>query len=182
MSHPKKGIAALLFTAMLTSIGSVPASAERIGTVTLEQAQQDIRARIQYGLERGLITPDEARAFYRRERDIQFRDMRFRQNAHASPRERDQLWRDIDTMRVDVERKLNGHHAQRPLLRLDQRHVQLNDKTNRGLASGLIRRDEAQQLQQRQRDISRREARLQAHGNLTRVERERLHRDLDKLE
>lgn len=183
MRKPKNLLAVLLCSVMTFGVMSVPAHAERLSTITLEQVQQDIRSRIQYGLERGLITPNEARGFYRKERDIQFRDMRYRQNPHASPRERDELWRDVENMRMEVDRKLSGKRGKNPASSsLDQRQAQLNDNINRGIAAGLITRGEAQQLQQRQRDISRREARLQASGNLNRVERERLHRDLDALE
>lgn len=183
MNVRKPSLIALLLGMTLSLMGAMPASAERVSTVTLEQAQQDIRAQIQYGLEYGFITPEEARVLYQRERDIQFRDMRYRQNPHASPRERDQLWRDLDAMRLDVDRKLNGDHGkQRAALRLDQRQIQLNDRINRGIAAGLIAPSEAHQLQQRQRDISRREARLQANGTLGPVERDRLHRELDRLE
>ena len=184
MNRNKKfNVAALLFSLMALGIGSTPALAERVSTVTLEQTQQNIRAQIQYGLEYGLITPEEARVFYQRERSIQFRDMRYRQDPHASPRERDELWRELDAMRADVDRKLaGGQNRHRAPLRLDQRQAQLNDRINRGIAAGLISRMQGQNLQQRQRDISRREARLQASGNLNRIERDRLHRDLDRLE
>jgi len=183
MRKPKNLLALLLYSVMTFGVMSVPAHAERLSTITLEQVQQDIRSRIQYGLERGLITPNEARVFYRKERDIQFRDMRYRQNPHASPRERDELWRDVENMRMEVDRKLSGKRGKNSASpSLDQRQAQLNDNINRGIAAGLITRGEAQQLQQRQRDISRREARLRASGNLNRVERDRLHRDLDALE
>ncbi|WP_293780240.1 hypothetical protein [uncultured Oxalicibacterium sp.] len=185
MHDTRKTLATLLLFATL-GFGSL-AHAERISTVTMSQAQQDIRARIQYGLEQGLITPDEARRFYQRERNIQTREMRYRYDMDASPRERDDLWRDIDRMRMDVDRKLERGYAapagpDRNTMRLDQRQTQLNDRINQSLARGVINRGEAGYLQQRLDHIGRREAQLAASGTLYADERERLHRDLDELQ
>lgn len=172
----------LLLAATLAGMHASPARADRLSTVTMEQMQQDIRSRIQYGLAQGLITPQEAQALYQRERDIQFREMRYRRNPHASPRERDALWRDLEAMRVDVERRLNRHDGRRGAPGLAQRQAYINNLIDHGIADGLIAQNEAHWLQRRQRDISRREAQLRANGRFNRAEQERLQHDLDALE
>ncbi len=175
--------ASLLTAGLLMSIG-VPALAERLSSVSIDQEQQNIRIRIQQGVAAGLITEEGAQALYRRERDIRFREIRFERDGRTSPQERDQLRRDLEIMRVDVERKLANNRVtgrQDAWAGIDRREEQIGDRIDRGIADGLITRAEAQRLHQRERDIYRREAKFKADGRVTQAEWKKLQGDLDAL-
>ncbi|MEO8598816.1 MAG: hypothetical protein ABI656_03200, partial [bacterium] len=84
-----KLIAGSLFvSALFAGIGISPAMAQGTNTPKINQAQQEIGARIQQGLASGRITPSEAQYLYRREREIQIRENRFKSNGSASQHER----------------------------------------------------------------------------------------------
>jgi hypothetical protein len=54
----------------------------------------------------GHITPSEARELYRRDREIEIRESRFKSNGVATPQERQQLRADLDSLPADVERMM----------------------------------------------------------------------------
>lgn len=176
---------ASLALALLLSGTAASAIAERVSSYSVDRQQQDIRMRIQQGIAAGLITPDEAQELYGRERDIALREARFKHDGHASSQERDQLRRDLDAMRADVERKLaNNRMAGRPegyLPDIAEREEHIGQRIDHGIATGLITHAEAQRLRQRESDLYRREAGFRADGKITQAESEKLQRDLDAL-
>src|SRR5665647_132370 len=88
--------ASLLASAMFVSLGLSPAMAQGNNTPAIDRAQQAISARIQQGLASGHITPSEARELYRRDREIEIRESRFKSDGNATPQERQQLRADLD--------------------------------------------------------------------------------------
>jgi len=89
---------------MFVSLGLSPAMAQGTSTPRIDQAQQAISARIQQGLTSGHITPSEARELYRRDRDIEIRESRFKSDGTVTAQERQQLRADLDRLNADVER------------------------------------------------------------------------------
>lgn len=175
----------LLAATLLTGVTTMPAMAQGVATPGIDRQQQEIRGRIQQGIASGQITQAEAQELFQRERDIQFREIRFKNDGRTTPQERDALRRDLDTMRADVDRKLNNNQvAGRPgdnTPRVDNREADIHARIERGIASGQITRAEAKRLRQRELDIQHREAKFKLDGKVTQKERDRLHRDLDKL-
>src|SRR5258706_319828 len=163
MMKTKSMTLSLLIAALLAGFSAAPVMAQGIYTPGIDHAQQEIHARIQQGIESGQITQQEAQELRQRERSIQFREIRFKNDGRASPQEREQLRQDIEALRADVEYKLaNNRLAGRPDVHtpgIDDRQEEIHARIDRGIASGRITRSEAQRLHQRERDIQRREAR-----------------------
>lgn len=176
--------ASLLLAVPLSSI-STCALAERISSYSIDQQQRDIHARIQQGIDSGLITQDEAQKLSKREREIAFREARIKNDNAVSPQERDRLQRDLNALRADVERKLeNNRVAAQPggyLPEIAGREEQIGRRIDYGISIGLITRTEAQRLKQRENDIYRRETGFRADGRITESERDQLQHDLDAL-
>lgn len=172
----------LLASALFAGIGIAPAVAQNTHTPAIDRAQQDIGARIQQGLSSGRISPSEAQYLYRREREIQIRENRFKADSSASPQERQQLRQDLDALRTEVEYKL-ANTVQRPSQTpgIDNREVRIGDRIEEGVRSGRITKGEARTLQRRQREIERREARFKSDGVVTPLERRQLQNELTAL-
>lgn len=178
----------LLISALFAGIGISPAMAQGTNTPKINQAQQDVSARIQQGLASGRITPSEAQYLYRREREIQIRENRFKSDGSASPQERQQLRQDLDTLRAEVEYKIANSRAggRQPehsdnTPGIDNRQFIISDRIEEGVRSGRITHSEARRLQRREREIGRQEARFKADGALTRQERQQLKNALAAL-
>jgi hypothetical protein len=73
----------LLVSALFAGIGMSPAIAQSTHTPAIDRAQQDIGALIQQGLASRHISPSEAQYLYRREREIQIRENRFKSDGSA---------------------------------------------------------------------------------------------------
>lgn len=170
----------LLAAALLSGFTALPAMAQATNTPGIDRTQQEIRARIQEGINNGRITPKEAQDLYQQERSIQFREIRFKTDGRATQQEREELRRELEAMRGDVERKLSNNNGSNTP-GLDNREEKIGVRIDRGIASGQITRAEAKQLHKRERDIQRREQRYKADGRVTRAERQQLRQELDKL-
>ncbi|MGV8891469.1 MAG: hypothetical protein ACOH2K_00675 [Burkholderiaceae bacterium] len=175
----------LLVSALFAGIGISPAMAQGTNTPQINQAQQEIGAGIQQGLASGRITPSEAQYLYRREREIQIRENRFKSNGSASQHERQQLRQDLDSLRAEVEFKLaNSRVASRQSANtpgIDNREFRIGDRIEQGVRSGRITQSEARKLERREREIARHEARYKSDGVVTRQERLRLKNELTAL-
>jgi hypothetical protein len=175
----------LLAAALLAGVTALPAMAQGVATPGIDRQQQEIRARIQQCIASGRITQAEAQELFQRERDIQFREIRFKNDGRTTPQERDALQRDLNNMRADVDRKLsNNRTTNRPVgdtPGIDNREADIHVRIERGIASGQITRAEATRLRQRELDIQHREAKFKSDGRVSEKERDRLHRDLGKL-
>jgi hypothetical protein len=175
----------LLAATLLTGFVALPAMAQNTAMPGIDRQQQEIRAQIQQGIASGRITQQEAQELYKRERDIQFREIRIKNDGRATQQERESLRHDLDGMRADVDRKLNNNQvAGRGADNtpgIDNRQADIHARIERGIAAGSITRAEAKRLRQRERDIQHRESTYKADGKITQKERDRLRSDVDKL-
>lgn len=179
--------ASLLASAMFVGLGLSPAMAQGTSTPAINRAQQSISARIQQGLASGHITPSEARELYRRDREIDIRESRFKADGRATPQERQQLRTDLDRLSADVERMManrdvvgqRGSADNTPSI--DNREFQISQRIDEGVRSGRITRREARRLHSRERDIARHEASFKRDGVVTQQERRQLRNELTRL-
>lgn len=177
--------ASLLATALFAGLGIAPAMAQNTSTPAVDRAQQAISARIQQGLASGHITPSEARELYRRDRDIEMRESRFKANGNATPQERQQLRSELESLAAEVERKMaNRDFIAQPVANtngIDNRQENISQRIDEGLRSGRLTRPEARRLQRQERDIARHEASFKRDGVVTQQERQQLRSELARL-
>ena len=177
--------ASLLATALFAGLSGAPALAQGNFTPGIDQAQQDIGARIQQGLQAGRITPSEAQILYRRDRDIQAREAQFKANGSTTPQERQALRTELGNLNADVERMIsnnsnvNSNAARTP--DVDNRQENLSQRIDRGVRSGRISQREARRLHMRERTIAQHEARFKSDGVVTGQERRQLRDELSAL-
>jgi hypothetical protein len=177
--------ASLLATALFAGLGVAPAMAQNTSTPAVDRAQQAISARIQQGLASGHITPSEARELYRRDRDIEMRESRFKANGSATPQERQQLRSELESLAAEVERMMaNRDFIAQPGANtngIDNRQENISQRIDEGLRSGRLTRPEARRLQRQERDIARHEASFKRDGVVTQQERQQLRSELARL-
>lgn len=181
--------ASLLASALFAGLGMAPAMAQGTNTPRIDQAQQAISARIQQGLASGHITPSEAQALYRRDREISMRENQYKANGIATAQERAQLRSDVDHLASEVERLMANRDVVRPgavgnagnTPGIDNREYQISQRIDEGIRSGRIDPREARKLQRRERDIARHEAQFKADGVVTPQERRQLRNELSAL-
>jgi hypothetical protein len=187
----KRFITSLLASALLAGLGMSSAMAQQGGgtyTPGIDRTQQAISARIQQGLASGQITPYEAQLLYRRDRDIEMRESRFKANGNATPQERQQLRADLAALNAEVDRMMSnrdlarqpGHDASTP--GIDNREFQISRRIEEGVRSGRITQNEARRLHRQQREIERREAYFKSDGVVTQQERRQLRSELEALQ
>lgn len=176
----------LLATALFLGMGLAPVMAQGNNTPAIDRAQEAISARIQQGMASGHITPSEARDLYRRDRDIEIRESRFKANGSATPQERQQLRSDLDGLGAEVERMM----ANRDVVQsagntntngIDNRQLDLSERIDEGVRSGDLTEREGRRLQRRERDIARHEVSYKRDGVVTQQERRQLRNELTQL-
>lgn len=186
--------ASLLASAVFAGLGAAPAMAQGVNTPRIDQAQQEISARIQQGMASGHITPSEAQVLMRREREIQFRENQFRASGSVNPQERQQLRMELDGLRAEVERMMNnrdvvtrpagpgygGNAAATP--GIDNRSFDIGRRIDEGVRSGRLNPRQAERLQMRHREIQRHEAFFKSDGVVTQQERRQLRDELRDLD
>lgn len=176
--------ASLLASALFVGLGLSPAMAQGTNTPAIDSAQQAISARIQQGLASGHITPFEARELYRRDREIENREIRFKSSGNVTPQERQQLKADLDGLSAEVERMIaNRDVVAQPgsTSGIDNRQFNISERIDEGVRSGRITRREARRLLSRERDIARHEASFKRDGVVTQQERRQLQNELTAL-
>lgn len=182
--------ASLLASALFAGLGLAPAMAQGASTPGIDRMQQAISTRIQQGLASGQITPSEAQALYRRDRDIQMREHQYKVDGRATPQERQQLRADLDGLNADVDRMMSNRNTARPPVQaaqaahtpgIDNRQFQIGQRIDQGVRSGHITEREARRLYSQERDIERHEARFKADSVVTPQEREQLRSELMAL-
>jgi|SRR5450830_409826 len=176
--------ASLLASALFAGLGIPPAMAQGTNTPAIDHTQQAISARIQQGMASGHITPSEARELYRRDREIQMRENRFKSDGNATPQERQQLRADLDRLGTEVEQKMaNRDIVAQPgnTKGVDQRQFNISERIDEGVRSGRLSQRDARRLQSRERDIARHEARFKRDGVVTPQERRQLQTELTSL-
>ena len=185
--------ASLLASALLADPGMAPALAQGINTPRIDQAQQEISARIQQGMASGHITPSEAQVLMRREREIQLRENQFKANGSANPQERQQLRMELDGLRAEVERMMNNADVVRPpghagypgnranTPGIDNRQFEISRRIDEAVRSERINPREADRLHMRERDIQRHEALFKSDGVVTQQERRQLRDEMRDL-
>jgi hypothetical protein len=175
----------LLASALFAGLGMSPAMAQNTNTPNVDRAQQAISARIQQGLNSGHITPSEAQALYRRDRDIAAKEAFFKSNGQATPQERQQLRADLDALGADVERMManNVYNAPRDVGTpgLDQQEYRISQRIDEGVRDGRITQREARRLHSRERMIAQHEASFKSDGVVTPQERRQLRNELKAL-
>jgi hypothetical protein len=175
-----------LASALFAGLGFAPAMAQNTNTPAIDRAQQNISARIQQGMASGHITPSEARELYRRDREIEIRENRFKSNGVASPQERQQLRADLNGLAADVERMMAnrdvvGQRGNTNTNGIDNRQDNIGERIDEGVSSGRISQREARGLHSRERDIARNEASYKRDGVVTMQERRQLRIQLATL-
>ena len=185
--------ASLLASALFAGPGMAPAMAQGVNTPRIDQAQQEISARIQQGMASGHITPSEAQVLMRREREIQLRENQFKANGSANPQEREQLRMAVDGLRAEVERMMNNADVVRPpgyagypgnrasTPGIDSRQFEINQRIEEGLRSGRIKPRQADRLRMREREIQRHEVFFKSDGVVTEQERRQLRGEIREL-
>jgi hypothetical protein len=182
----------LLASALFASLGLAPVMAQNTYTPGIDQTQAAISARIQEGLASGRITPSEAQALYRRDREIQMRENQFRANGDVSPQERQQLRADLSALSAEVERLIAnrdvvGQPGYRPgpgnsgTPGIDNRQINISERIDEGVRTGRITQREADRLHSRERRIARHEAAFKSDGVVTQQERRQLRDELTAL-
>ncbi len=177
--------ASLLATALFAGLGMAPAMAQGTNTPGIDRAQQAVTARIQQGMATGQITPSEAQMLYRRDREIEIRENRFKADGSASPQERQQLRAELDALNADVDRMIannrnaGGQYSNTP--GIDNREFNISQRIDEGVRSGRINQREAQRLHYREREIQRHEAAFKSDGVVTQQERRQLRGELTSL-
>jgi hypothetical protein len=179
--------ASLLASALFAGLGMAPAMAQGTNTPRIDQAQQAISARIQQGMASGHITPSEAQALYRRDREISIRENQYKSNGSATAQERQQLRAELDALSADVERMMANRDVVRPMGNagntpgIDNRENQISQRIDEGLRSGHITEREARRLHNREREIARHDAIFKSDGVVTQQERRQLRNELAAL-
>ena len=178
-----------LTTSLLASalmMGSGLVLAQGTNTPGIDRAKEAISARIQQGMASGHITPSEARELYRRDRDIEIRESRFKSDGSATQQERQQLRSDLDGLGAEVERMManrdvvqTGGNTDTP--GIDNRQDDIGERIDDGVRSGQITQREARRLQSRQRVIASHEANYKRDGVVTQQERRQLRAELTQL-
>ena len=185
--------ASLVVCAFAGSAGLSPAMAQNTYTPGIDQAQHEVGQRIQQGLSSGRITPSEAQQLYRRQREIEIRESRFKANGNATPQERQQLRAELAGLNTEIDRLMSrrpvvvvpaqpgysGAAGQTP--GIDNRQFNLSRRIDEGVRIGRISPREARRLHEREREIARREAFYKSNGVVTPQERRKLRDDLDAL-
>ncbi|MDP3795919.1 MAG: hypothetical protein Q8R06_02050 [Polaromonas sp.] len=186
----------LLASALFAGMGLAPVMAQTTYTPGIDQTQAAISTRIQEGLASGRITPSEAQALYRRDREIQMRENQFKANGDASPQERQQLRADLSFLSAEVERLIAnrdvvgqpgypgypgypGNAGNTP--GIDNRQINISERIDEGVRTGRITRREADRLYSRERRIARHEAAFKSDGVVTQQERRQLRNELTAL-
>ncbi|MDB5932652.1 MAG: hypothetical protein JWR60_4359 [Polaromonas sp.] len=195
----KRYLASVLASALIAGLGMTQAMAQGNSTPRIDQAQQDISARIQQGMASGHITPSEAQVLLRRERDIQMRENQYKANGSANPQERQQLRADLGALSADVERMMsnrnvtspanpNGYNPNAPRQpgshytdRVNMRELRIGQRIDEGIRSGRISQREARELHRRQRELERREARAYSDGVVSVPEQRQLRNEIMAL-
>ena len=176
----------LLASALFAGLAFAPAMAQNTNTPGIDHAQQAINARIQQGMASGHITPSEAQALLRRDREITNHENRLKSTGDVTPQERQQLRADLDALSAEVERMIVnrnvvGQPGNTNTPGIDDRQADINQRIVDGVSSGQINRRQAQRLQSRVRDVARMERRFKRDGVVTPQERSQLRSELTRL-
>jgi hypothetical protein len=176
----------LLASVLFVATGLVPALAQGTNTPAIDRAQEAISARIQQGMASGHITPSEARELYRRDRDIDARENRFKVNGSATQQERQQLRSDLDGLGAEVERMMANRDIVQPVGNtntngIDNRQQDIRARIAEGVRSGNLSRRDVRRLQISERAIARHEVSYKRDGVVTQQERRQLRDELARL-
>ncbi|WP_334190897.1 hypothetical protein [Noviherbaspirillum sp.] len=172
-------------SAIVSCIGIAPAFAQHASTPGIDNAQQQIRTRIQQGIASGHITPHEAEELHARERNLQYREMQMKRDGNATPQERRQLREELDNMHAEVERKLANRHVavqpQNGTQGIDRAQYDIRARIQHGIRTGNLTQRESNALFARERQIHRREAAFKSDGVVTQTERQQLREEIAML-
>lgn len=178
-------VAASALLAAAAALSAAPALAQNYpNTPAIDNAQQALNARIQQGMQQGRISPSEAQALYRRDREIEAREQRYKSDGRATPQERQQLRSDLANLSTEVDRMIARPSMNQPTAAtpgIDQAEYNIAQRIDEGLRTGRISQREAQMLTRQSRTIERHEATFKADGVVTQRERRQLRNELAEL-
>lgn len=162
---------------------AAPASADDYRT-SFEQRVEQLRDRLQTGIQSGEITRDEATRLRERLRRLILLEREYSRDGFTRA-ERERLQQGVQQLREQIRRAAtNGSDrpgADRPDNNsFDQRIQELRERIRAGIQRGTISRDEAARLRERLNQLIRLEREYSRDG-FTRAERERLRQDLERL-
>lgn len=190
----KRFTATLLTSAVfaaLTGLAAAPALAQYnqnsnpgANTPAIDNAQQALNARIQQGMQQGRITPSEAQELYRRDREIETREQRYKSDGRATPQERQQVRNDVANLGAEVERliarpPMNAGNTSTP--GIDNAENDIRQRIDEGVRTGRISQRDARQLMRQSRTIEQHEASYKSDGVVTQRERRQLRSELNDL-
>jgi FtsZ-binding cell division protein ZapB len=172
-------------SAIVSCIGIAPVHAQHANTPGIDNAQQQIRMRIQQGIASGHITPHEAEELHARERNLQYREMQMKRDGNATPQERRQLREELDNMHAEVEHKLANRqvtaHPQSGTQGVDRAQYDIRARIQHGIRTGHLTQRESHALFARERQLHRLEAAFKSDGIVTRMERRQLREEVAML-
>lgn len=181
----------LAMTAVSALCVGVPANAQ-VGDVisgifgggaNYESRIRQLEQRVQYGIQRGTISRNEADNLRDRLRDLRNRESQYDDNGYSRS-ERDDLNRRIDDIArriADAEQDGNGGGWNGGNDgNFDQRIQELRNRIEQGVQNGRLTRSEAQHLRDRVRELARLESQYDNNG-LSQSERDDLRNRLEQL-
>jgi chromosome segregation ATPase len=176
--------ALLAAAAVLSAAPALAQNYPNTNTPGIDNAQQAVNARIQQGMQQGRISPSEAQALYRRDREIEAREMRYKSDGRATPQERQQLRSDVASLSTEVDRLMarpSMNYPQATTPGIDRAEYNISQRIDEGLRTGRISQREAKMLTRQSRAIERHEASFKADGVVTQSERRQLRNELTEL-
>jgi hypothetical protein len=176
--------ATLLASAIFASLATAPAMAQNTNTPQIDNARQNVSARIQQGMQSGSITPSEAQMLLRRDRDIDAREASYKYDGRATPQERQQLRADVAALSAEVERMISNRDVVRQgssTPGIDRANYDVGQRIDEGQRTGRISQREARMLHRQHHAIERHEAAYKSDGVVTQQERRQLRNELGAL-
>ncbi|MDO8286761.1 MAG: hypothetical protein Q7T69_17265 [Rhodoferax sp.] len=175
----------LLASALFISLCGAPVMAQGTNTPAIDRTQLAISARIQQGMASGHITPSEARELYRRDRDIEMREIQMKSNGNVNPQERQRLRADLEGLSAEVERMMANSNVvgqgRDNTPGIDNAQANISQRIDEGVRTGHLSRRDGRRLQMRERAIARHEASFKRDGVVTPQERRQLRDELNGL-
>ena len=149
---------------------------------------QDSRQKINQGVERGTLNRHEADRLNSELGTILDKIDRMKADGQLSPRERDQINNDLTRLDRDIFKEKHDNVVTAPVVVGDWRggiRSRIQDakqKINQGVERRTLDRREARRLNRELGNILNKIDRMKADGRLSRSEREKINRNLDRLD
>jgi len=149
---------------------------------------QESKQKIEQGIERGTLTRYEADKLSTELGAILNKIDRMKEDGSLSQRERTKINNDLDRLDRDIFKDKHNAVSTVPAVQVDWRgeirsRIQTSkQKINHGIKRGTLTRHEARKLNWKLSKILNKIERMKADGRISRWERNRIERDLDRLD